>query len=257
MAAPSWSTSACPSSPTRRHITPTRPHDRGSDFSMRVAGRPRSRTGPDQGGAGQSRERRPPIGGPLGPARPTRRRTADFLPTEFRGVGLLEQRPPVQEVRLAHRKGLIRSGRLAMGDPSALGLMVHRHVHEVASRAYRLRQPADRGPLVTRPASEIQDHVRSKPQRLQGKREEPPFQHIALPVHLRRTEQRNHPLIRRQPKRIVLLGQLPSPCGLSGPRQADCQKQHGHTRIVHGNHVEDNCFLCRDRQDRAAAPGSG
>lgn len=58
------------------------------------------------------------------------------MPVEFCGVGLLEQGPPVQEVRLAHREGLIRSGRLAMGDSSALGLRVDRRVHEVAGRAY-------------------------------------------------------------------------------------------------------------------------
>ncbi len=88
------------------------------------------------------------------------------MSVEFRGVGLLEQRPPVQEVRLAHHEGLIRGDRLAMGDPSTLGLMVHRHVHELTGRARRRHQPADRGPLVTRPASEIQDHVRSQLQRL-------------------------------------------------------------------------------------------
>lgn len=151
---------------------------------------------------------------------------------EFRGVGLLEQRPPAQEVRLAHREGLIRGGRLAMGDPSTLGLMVHRHVHELTGRAHRRHQPADRGPLVTRPASEIQDHVRSQPQRLQTQPEQPSFQHIALTIRLRIAEQREHPLVRRQPQRVVLLGQLPSSRGLSGPGQANRQEQRRHAQIL-------------------------
>lgn len=40
--------------------------------------------------AGQRCERRPPIGDPLEPARPPRRRTADFLPIEFGGIGRWE-----------------------------------------------------------------------------------------------------------------------------------------------------------------------
>ncbi len=119
-----------------------------------------------------------------------------------------------------------------MGDPSKLGLVVHRHVYELAGRARRLHQPADRGPLVTRPASEIQDHVRSQFQRLQPQPEQPSFQHIALPGRLRIAEQREHPLIRCQPQRAVLLGQLSRSRGLSGPGQADRQEQRRHARIL-------------------------
>lgn len=140
-----------------------------------------------------------------------------------------------------------------MGDPIALGVMVHLHIHEVTGRTHRSRQPADRGPLIARPASEIQDHVRSEPQRLQSKPEQSAFQHIALPLRLRLAEQRNHPLIGGQAQRAVLLGQLPSLRGLSGPWQADCQEQRGHTRIVRGNRAEDNCFLCEIA--RARCPG--
>ncbi len=154
------------------------------------------------------------------------------MSVEFRGVGLLEQRPPVQEVRLAHHEGLIRGDRLAMGDPSTLGLMVHRHVHELTGRARRRHQPADRGPLVTRPASEIQDHVRSQLQRLKTQPEQPSFQHIALPGRLRIAEQREHPLIRRQPQRVVFLGQLSSSRGLPGPGQADRQEQRRHAQSL-------------------------
>lgn len=151
---------------------------------------------------------------------------------EFRRVGLLEQRPPVHEVRLAHHEGLSRGGRLSMGDPSTLGLMVNRHIHKVTERAHRHHQPADRGPLVTRPTSEIQDHVRSDLQCLQTQPEQPPFQHIALPIRLRIAEQRKHPLIRCQPQRVVLLGQLSSSRGLSGPGQANRQEQRRHAQIL-------------------------
>ncbi|ELP70350.1 hypothetical protein STRTUCAR8_07002 [Streptomyces turgidiscabies Car8] len=126
----------------------------------------------------------------------------------------------------------MRGGRLAMGDPSTLGLKVHRHVHELTGRAPRHDQPADRGPLVTRPASEIQDHVRSQLQRLQTQPKQPSFQHIALPGRLRIAEQREHPLIRRQPQRVVLLGQLSSSRGLSGSWQANRQEQRRHPQIL-------------------------
>lgn len=156
------------------------------------------------------------------------------MPIEFRLAGLLEERPPAHEIRLAHWEGLVRGGRLAVGDPSTLGLKVHRHIYEATGLAHRLHQPADRGSLVARPAPEIQDHVGSKLQRFQSKPEQPAFQHISLPVRLRLAEQRNHPLIRCQPQRSVLLGQLPGSRGLSGPWQADRQEQRGHTHIVQG-----------------------
>lgn len=174
---------------------------------------------------------------------------------EFRDVGLLEQRPPAREVRLAHREGLIRGGRLAMGDSSTLGLMVHRHIHKLTGRACRHHQPADRGSLVTRPASEVQDHVGSQPERLQTKPEQPAFQHIALPLRLRITEQREHPLIRRQPQSAVLLGQLPSSRGLSGPGQTNRQEQRRHTQILSRRPSGDDCSWCRDRQ-APTRPGS-
>ncbi len=179
-----------------------------------------------------SREGWPPVGGPLQPSWPSRRRTSYLMSIEFCGVGLFEQRSPVQEVCVAHHEGLIRGGRLAMCDPSTLGLMVHWHVHELTGCAHIHDQPADRGPLVTRPASEIQDHVRAQLQCLQTEPEQPSFQHIALPGRLRIAEQRAHPLIRRQPQRGVLLSQLSSSCGLSGPGQADCHEQRRHAEIL-------------------------
>jgi hypothetical protein len=226
------------------------PHTRRNRFGARARvgrrlpphgrDRPRGKSGllrplrarSHRGWSGQSHERWPPIGRPLPPSRPPRRRTADLMALELRCVGLLEQRPPVQEVRLAHREGLIRGGRLAVEYPGTLGLMVHRHVRKLTGRTHGRHQPADCGPLVTRPASEIQDHVGSKPQRLQTKPEQPSFQHIALPLRLRVAEQRDHPLIRRQPQSAVLLGQLPSSRRLSGPWQADRQEQRRHTQIL-------------------------
>jgi hypothetical protein len=70
--------------------------------------------------------------------------------------------------------------------------------------------------------------------------EQPAFQAISLPIRLRLAEQRNHPVIRCQPQRTVLLGQLPGTRGLSGPWQADRQEQRGHTHIVQGFQMEDN-----------------
>src|ERR1700733_1173283 len=60
--------------------------------------------------------RGPVIDRPLRPARPPRRRTRDLTAVEFGGVGHLELLPPLVQLGLAHREGLVRCRRLAMCD---------------------------------------------------------------------------------------------------------------------------------------------
>ena len=55
--------------------------------------------------------------------------------------------------------------------------------------------------------------ARPQPQRLQGHRDEPPFEHKALIVGHRLAEQRDHPVIRGQPQRPVRRGEF---CSTSG-----------------------------------------
>ena len=60
--------------------------------------------------------------------------------------------------------------------------------------------------FIAAPEPEVEHDVGARPQRLQGHRDEQPFQYVAFAVGLRPVEQRDHPLIRGEPDRVVLCG---------------------------------------------------
>src|SRR4029077_8307615 len=88
--------------------------------------------------------------------------------------------PPLVYIGLAHRERLMRCRCLAVRDPGELDALVHGQVDHLAGRPGRSGQPAQCRPFIAPPEPEVEHDAGPQPQRLQGNRDEPPFQHEAL-----------------------------------------------------------------------------
>jgi hypothetical protein len=119
---------------------------------------------------------------PLRPVRPPRRRAGDLTAVEFGGVGLLELLPPLVQLGLAHREGLVRCRRLAMCDAGELDVLVYGQVDHLACCPGRWCQPAQCRPFIAALEPEVKHDAGPQPQGLQRDRDEPPFEHEALAV---------------------------------------------------------------------------
>src|ERR1700729_2511899 len=156
--------------------------------------------------------------GPFRPARPSCWRTGDFAAVELGGAGYLELLAPFVYIGLAHRERLIRCRCLAVRDPGELDVLVHRQGGHLAGRPGRPRKPAQRRPFIAAPEPEVEHDAGPQPQRLQGNRDEPPFEHPPLttwPLEVTNgiAEQRDLPVIRGQPHRLVPRGDFFGPGG--------------------------------------------
>ena len=119
---------------------------------------------------------------PLRPARPPCRRAGDLTAAELVGIRNLELLPPLVYVGRAHRERLMRRRCLAVRDPGELDVLVHGQVDDLAGRPGRSRQLAQCRPFIAAPEPVVEHDAGPQPQRLQGNRDEPPFQHEALAV---------------------------------------------------------------------------
>ena len=77
----------------------------------------------------------------------------------------------------------------------------------------RPSQPAQGRPFVSAPEPKVEHDTGPQPQRLKGDRDEPAFEHPALAAGHRIAEQRDHPVIRGQPQRLVRRGEFCGPGG--------------------------------------------
>ena len=92
-------------------------------------------------------------------------------------------------------------------------------------------QPAQGRPFVSAPEPVVEHDTGTQPQRLKGDRDEPAFEHPALAAGHRIPEQRDHPVIRGQPQRLVAAASS-SARGFPGGGKPDHQDQRGGTRVL-------------------------
>ena len=131
---------------------------------------------------------------------------------------------------------------LAVRDPGELDILVNRQVDHPAGCPCRSGQPAQRRPFIAAPEPEVEHDAGPQSQHPQGNQDELPLQHEALAVRHRVAEQRDHPLVRSEPKRAMLCGQLFRPRGLSCPGKPDYQEQRRHVVILHHADVRSHAI---------------
>ena len=105
-----------------------------------------------------------------------------------------------------------------MCDAGELDVLAYGQVDHLACCPGRSRQPAQCRPFIAAPEPEVEHDTDPQPQGLQRDRDEPPFEHEALAVGQRIAEQRDHSVIRGQPRRRARRGEFFGPDGFGNTR---------------------------------------
>jgi hypothetical protein len=84
------------------------------------------------------------------------------------------------------------------------------------------------GALLTTPEAEVEDHVVAEPQGVHRDEQQEALEQVALVVDVRMTEERHHPLVRREAQGADLTLELLRARRLAGADVADHEVQRGH-----------------------------